>query len=259
MEEMIDLHLNGNLNLFFSDVIKCENYDIYYSDLIEDEYWNYAFIRNNNIDLRNISQIITNQMKQINRKPVMYIASNIVNEKLEQDIKNLNLNLIYTDCWMFLEDLNKFETYKSSIDFSIYKVDKELQSIFIKAITDGFSGDDPNDPYDSLSEGYKISIENSFQKNNNIINYIGMKKDMPVGTATVLYNNDKALIYNITTLKEYKRQGVCKQIMSYIINELNNLKIKEICLQTEKGYYTEEVYKKMGFKEKILGRAYSLL
>ena len=46
--------------------------------------------------------------------------------------------------------------------------------------------------------------------------------------------------------------------MSYIINELKNLNIKEVCLQTEKGYYPEEIYKKMGFKEKLLGKVYKI-
>ena len=86
-----------------------------------------------------------------------------------------------------------------------------------------------------------------------------MKSDKTVGTATVVNNKSKALIYNITTLKEYKRKGVCKQIMSNMINELNNLNIKEVWLQTEKGYYPEEVYRKIGFKEKFLGKAYALL
>ena len=162
MEEMIKLHLNGNLNLFFSDVIKSDNYDIYYSDVIEDEYWNYAYLKSGE-DLEKTIKEVNSKMKQINRKPVIYI-----------------------------------------------------------------------------------------------INYLGMKNNEPISTATVIYNQDNAVLYNITTLKDFQRKGFGKQMMYYILNELNKLKIKEICLQTEKGYYTEEVYKKIGFKEKILGKAYAI-
>lgn len=259
MEEMIMLHLNGNLNLFFSDVIKSDNYDIYYSDVIEDEYWNYAYLKSGE-DLEKTIKEVNSKMKQINRKPVIYITSNIMNEKMKQDIKELKLSLVYTDCWMCLENLNEFKTYKSSIDFSIYKVDKNLQNTFVKAVMDGFSGDNPDDPYDKLPEGYKISIERSYKNNWSdnikIINYLGMKNNEPISTATVIYNQDNAVLYNITTLKDFQRKGFGKQMMYYILNELNKLKIKEICLQTEKGYYTEEVYRKIGFKEKILGKAY---
>lgn len=45
-------------------------------------------------------------------------------------------------------------------------------------------------------------------------------------------------------------------MMSYIINDLKNKGIKEVCLQTEKGFYTEKVYKNMRFKEKMLGKTY---
>ena len=115
--------------------------------------------------------------------------------------------------------------------------------------------------YDKLPESYRITMEKSFQKkyeNAEIINYIAIKNETPIGTATILYNENKAIIYNITTLKDYKRKGVCKRTMSYIINELKKLNIKKVCLQTEKGYYPEEIYKKMGFKEKLLGKAYKI-
>ena len=261
MEEMIHLHLNGNLNLFFSNVIKSIHYDIYYSDVIEDEYWNYAYLKDGFNFERTIKEIIL-KMKQLNRKPVIYITSNVLDEELQQDIRKLNLDLIYTDCWMFIEHLNEFKTYKINNDFEIYKVDKRLQDKFIKSVMDGFSGDNPDDPYNELPEGYKISIERSFKNNWSdnieIINYLGMKKNEPISTATAIYNQDKAVLYNITTLKKFQKKGFCKEMMYYIFNELSKLNIKEVCIQTEKGYYPEEIYKKMGFKEKLLGKAYLL-
>ena len=44
--------------------------------------------------------------------------------------------------------------------------------------------------------------------------------------------------------------------MSDIMKDLIKLNIKEVCVQTEQGFYTEKVYKNMGFKEKLLGQAY---
>ncbi len=262
MEELVKLHLDGNLQMFFSNVMKNKDYDIYYSNVIEDEYWNYAFLNNNKIDLQNSKKIINERMKEIKRKPVIYITSNIMNEKIGKDIKELNLELLYTDCWMCLENLNNYKPYTKTIDFSICKVDNKLKDKFVKAVMDGFSGDDPEDPYNKLPEGYKISIEKSFlniaNSNIKIIHFIGIKNDETICTATVIYNKQNAVIYNITTAKKYQKKGVCKYMMYYIINELNKLNVKEVCLQTEKGYYTEQVYRKIGFKEKILGYAYLL-
>ncbi len=242
MEDMIKLHLNGNLQLFFSNTIQNKNYDIYYNNIIDDEYWNYAYIKNNQVDLRKIIQDIKSKMKEINRKPVIYITSNIMNEKLKYDIEKLNLKLLYTDSWMFLDNIDKLGTYKSSVDFSIHKVNENLQAKFVQAVMDGFSEDNPEDPYNNLPEGYRISLERSFKNDNDgkikMINYIGIKNSEPISTATVIFSQPRAVMYNITTSKKYKNKGVCKQMMFHIINDLNKLNIKQICLQTEKGYYT---------------------
>ena len=261
MDELIKLHLDGSLQLFFSNKIKKEDYDIYYSKIIADEYWNYAYLKKNQLDLKTIKNISLD-MEQIDRKPVIYITSNILNKKLKQEINELNLELLYTDCWMCLNNLEKFTINKNTMDFSIFKVDNNLKDKFVKAVMDGFSGDNPEDPYNDLPEGYKISIEKSFNNDVNSItkinHYLGIKDNEPISTATVIYNANKAVIYNITTAKKYQKKGICKQMMFYLINELNKLNINEVCLQTEKGYYTEEVYKKIGFKEKFLGYAYFL-
>lgn len=45
-------------------------------------------------------------------------------------------------------------------------------------------------------------------------------------------------------------------MMSDIIKDLIKLNINEICVQTEQGFYTEQVYKNMGFIERLLGKAY---
>lgn len=100
----------------------------------------------------------------------------------------------------------------------------------------GFSSDNPEDPYESLSDGYRIALEKSFNKTDSeyqVIHYLGEKEQEVISTATVVYKKDKAIIYNVTTNKKYKKQGACKQMMSDIIKDLIKLNINEICVQTE--------------------------
>lgn len=63
-------------------------------------------------------------------------------------------------------------------------------------------------------------------------------------------------MYNVSTHKEYRRQGVCRKMITEIIEELKERNIEMLCLQTEKGFNTEQIYKNMGFKEIFLGKAY---
>lgn len=260
MEKLIDIHFNGQLNLYMSNLIRKENYDIYCSDIIDDEYFNLAYLKNDKTSLKEIYEDVKISMEKINRKPILYITSNIVNSKLETEIEKIDLQTLYTDVWMTLNNLEEFGTYKSKIDFFVTRVGEDLKDKFIQAVLDGFSGDDPEDPYESLSDGYRIALEKSFKNNNNddykVIHYLGLKKEDAVSTATVIYKDDKAIIYNVTTNKKYQKQGACKQMMSDIIKDLTSIGIHEVCVQTEKGFYTEQVYNKMGFKEKMLGKAY---
>ncbi len=259
MEDIIDIHLNGQLYLYMSNKIQKQDYDIYYSNLIDDEYWNFAYLKNREVSLNEIFDEIKLNMNELNRKPIIYIPSSIIDLKLQENIKNSKLKSLYTDVWMTLDNLEQFESYKSKIDFSVYKVDEILKEQFIQAIMDGFSGDNPEDPYESLSDGYKIALEKSFNENDSeykVIHYLGKKEQESISTATVVYKGNKAIIYNVTTNKKYQRNGVCKQMMSDIIKDLIQLNINEICVQTEQGFYTEQVYKNMGFIERLLGKAY---
>ena len=134
-----------------------------------------------------------------------------------------------------------------------------LKEEFVQAIMDGFSGDNSDDPYESLSDGYRIALEQSMNKYDSkykIINYAGIFNEQVISTATVLYKGNKAIVYNITTNKMFQKQGVCKQMMTEIIEDLNRIGIEIVCLQTEQGFYTEQVYKNMGFQEVMIGRAY---
>lgn len=259
LEDLIDIHINGQLHLYASKVIEKENYKIILSDLIDDSYWNYAYLRNGSIDLNQVWENIKEDMKKNSREPVIYVTSNCCNKELEQEIKNINLECLYTDIWMTIEDLESFKEYKSKLNLKVIRVGEDLKSKFVQAIMDGFSGDNPDDPYESLSDGYKIALEQSMEKNDSqykIINYVGIFNEEVIATATVLYKGNKAIIYNITTNKKFQKQGVCKQMMSEIIEDLNRIGIEIVCLQTEQGFYTEQVYKNMGFQEVMIGKGY---
>lgn len=207
MEDFIDIHLNGQLELYLSRIINKNDYDIFLSDIIDDEFWNFAYLKNNNVDFQKVWKQIKNEMLDNNRKPLIYITS-LINNKIKEALNKNNLNLLYTDVWMTIDNLEKFKEYNSKIDFEIYKVNDKLKEKFIQAVMDGFSADNPEDPYESLSDGYKVALNESFKQNNTeykVVHYLGLKNNESITTATVIYRKDKAVIYNITTNKKYQK------------------------------------------------------
>ena len=105
----------------------------------------------------------------------------------------------------------------------------------------GDSADRTKMKFQKLCEEYKVP------------NIISQKIDE---LSKAIGKKNKAIIYNVTTNKKYQRNGACKLLMSDIIHDLIKLNINEICVQTEQDFYTEQVYKNMGFIEKMLGKAY---
>lgn len=253
-------HFGAQINLYLSKKLEYDNFNIYLSDIIEDSYWNLTSnIKANTKEKLDNDLIKINKIfKDNNRKPVIYMTPTSPIYKIRDD---LGLALESTDSWLILENLEEFPKYKSKLDITIDKVNDNNINEFIEAIVVGFSSDDPSDPYGTLPDCYKIALKNSWKIKNNskykLNHYLARYDDKSIGTLTAICNEEIAFIYNVTTHKEYKKNGVCKEMMSYVIKDLYDNGVRLVCLQTEKGFYTEQVYENMGFKKIFEGVAYS--
>ena len=64
-----------------------------------------------------------------------------------------------------------------------------------------------------------------------------------------MYGKNIAYIYNVTTNLDYRKKGICKELMSHSLERLTKIGLDKAVLQTEKGFYPEKIYKSIGFKE----------
>lgn len=248
IDKLLDIHMN---NQIYVKKITKDDYDICYSNEIDDEYFNYALLKETNTDLSKITKNVINDLKKLNRKPVIYSMS---------PINNKSLNKIYTDAWLALDNLSNFPQYKSDLDISIFKVTEEDKYDFVDAVLKGFSDSDEEDPYSQLSGGYRIAMLKCFDNKNEYkgIGYMAKYNNEIIGTTTVLYKEEYAIMYNVTTKRKYKKHGVFKELLKAVVDDLNDIGIKVLSCQTEKGYYPETIYKKLGFKEIMIGEAYEI-
>lgn len=72
-----------------------------------------------------------------------------------------------------------------------------------------------------------------------------------------MYQEKIAYIYNVTTNFNYRKRGICKELMSYVIQRLAKISVEQAVLQTEFDFYPEKIYKNMGFKEIFKGLKYT--
>lgn len=133
LEKLTELHFKGQIKIGSSERIEKEDYDIQYSKRICDYYWNYAFLKSADIDLKAVWQNIKADMEKLNRQPVLYLMSNMDNTKIEQQLEDCHLQHIYTDVWMTIENLENFANYESKIDVKISQVKEEETEEFIRS------------------------------------------------------------------------------------------------------------------------------
>lgn len=129
INDLIDIHFNGQLYLYLSNKIEKECYDIFYSNIIENQYWNLAYLKDNKVEIPFLYNQIKMDMKELNRQPLTYITSNILDNELEIQLQNSKLKTIYTDVWMTMENLEEFKNHKSKIKFSVQKVGYSIENL----------------------------------------------------------------------------------------------------------------------------------
>ncbi len=251
IEDLIDIHLNGDIDL---KKIEKEDYYILYSEIVPDIDYNYAYLKNNNVDIEDVIKRVKEDFKLLNRKPTIYILSNIMNDKLKS--KNLEINHI--DTWMVLDKIVEFKT---NLNIEYNRLKKEELSDFCDTFMINFSSDDPNEPYQGLDEGYRITFTDNYNSHDGYksIYYCGKIDGKIICTAMGIYKNKSIILYAGSVNKELRGKGIFKEFLNYIVNDLKKEEITNICLQTEKGYYPEKLYSKIGFNEVLQGTFYNIL
>jgi len=251
-EKIVDYNFEGQRLLFENS--KRYDYDrftIFYLNDFDDDYLNLAInlkaesIDDFESDFYKIKQFMNNQ----NRNASVLIYDKNLIKKI--NYKKMGLEISDDSVWLMIDNLNEFPIYKSEINIHIKKINKDEEKEYPYLVGEGFKKHSKLDPYDGLSESVITAIKRSCFINNQFIteHYVAENNEKKIGTATIMYNKEIAFIYNITTNLNYRKNGVCKELMSYVINRINELNIDMAVLQTEKGFYPEQIYKNMGFKE----------
>ena len=252
LEKIIDYNYEGQRLLFKnSKRIEDNRFTIMYLDEFDDDYLNLAI----NLKSKNVKEFekdfskIKEIMNRKNRKASVIINNENLLNKV--DFKSKNLEISDDSVWLMIKDFKNFPKYKSNIPISISKISKQEERDYPYIVNNGFAKKSNQDPYDGLSESIIEAIKNSCYINGQFFteHYVAKFNNQIVGTITIMYEKELAYIYNVTTKIDYKKMGICKELMSHTLNRLTKIGIDKAVLQTEKGFYPETIYKSIGFKE----------
>ncbi len=260
VEKIQDYNYEGQRLLFKkSKRLDFDRFTILFIEEFDDDYLNLAI----NIKAKNEKEFsedfikIKKIMNENKRKASVFINNNVLLNTV--DFKAKGLEVSDNSVWLIKDNLKNVIRYESKIPINISIISKKEEKEYSKIVGNGFLRNNKEDPYDGLSESVIEAINRSCYINNKFIteHYVAKYQERIIGTITIMYEKEIAYIYNVTTDINYRKMGICKNLMLYVFKRLTEIGIDKVVLQTETGFYPEKIYKNMGFKELFKGVKYT--
>ena len=237
-------------NLYIDEIKTCHDYKIVRSDFIDDKDNNFVFdLKFSNIaSFEMLYKVAAKELKD--REPRFYILKSEKNAKFLDYFKS-KYNICCEDSWFFTNVEKLKLNHKAKIDIDI-ELSQNKQEI-IDTILEGFSNDDLDGQNNEIFPAYRECLNNKLSvpvggTPYKTYHYVAKHNGKVIAISTITTDCKDAFLDNVTTLKEYRRLGVAKEVLTFIINQLKLKNVKNIIFTTIAGAYTEEIYKSLGFQ-----------
>ena len=169
----------------------------------------------NNIMFNNKKVALSFENIILNKQYSQIVAWPGMLKVLHSQLPNITDNLVSIEV---VNDYKSLEKWQTIIEYGLYNGQKQDISFFLNLINSA-----------------------------NIKLFMAYYKDEPATVIMSYINDDTLGLYMLATLYEYRRLGLARAIMTYIINNAYSEGLKYAILQaTEAGY---ALYKELGFEE----------
>lgn len=233
--------------LYFTGKKEEEDYIFCYSNIIDDEFWNIAYVKNK-LNKEKLSKI-EKDFSYKNRTPSLYIGRNDTyydeNKKL---ILENNYKLNDTDVYMVLDQPKEIDI---NLDIKVVENQEEYKDfmrVISSAYNDSVENPDENVYADCITECYYHAIKNTINSEKNL-HIIAYDNKVPVSVATLSYADGIGGINNVGTAQSHWNKGYGKQVIMYVIKKFQELGGGTLTLSTEYQSKNQKFYEKLGFKE----------
>ena len=249
INEVIDFYYRSNYATF--DVYeKHTDYFAAFSNNIKDVYYNHLAPIGSAAPLKLLKNNNEIFLKK-SRKPAICIMP--ISDFYGKEIKGLKKGP--TDVWM---RFNAGRTSPAGVsDFEAGLIDKKNIEDYVSSFQKSFTGG----VYGNLDAAYSVVERKFFEPDNNFLNLIAMcwYKGHPIGQVRTSLGGDKAFIYALGIIPEFRAGGAPGKILGdFIIRKCLDNGVKDIYLQTEHKSPLERLYLKFGFEKMFLGDYYFL-
>jgi GNAT superfamily N-acetyltransferase len=227
-----------------------------YSDVIENEYWNYAgLVSAEERDVPELVREVTDFFEAKNRPTTIYVSPSSRYEGLEEALVERRFERSFQDTWMFLSGSVSSEVSKPA-GVEIRALTPPDHDLFVELFELAYGGiPTPENPYGGLPPSYPEALRQSLGRtwtNKAVRHYIADIQDRPAGLATLIYAGELGCIYNVGTVPELRGKGVGTALSVRAVEEALEAGVKTVFLQTEADSDVEKWYEWLGFRRGFL-------
>lgn len=251
MNKLMNWHFDVQKGMYFDRYLSQENWSAFLSDIIEDEFWNYAVLPAN-CNLPDVLPDLEKMFATVERTPSVYIINGENCPDVIKYLEQNNYKKMSEESFMVFDSqlpmqMNKDMLIKQVMD------DKTTQD-FIEVFLSAYGGEKtPEQPYGELNKTYLDALTRSFENSEKFIHFVCYKGNTPVSVATLCFEKGKGGLYNVGTMPDSRGKGHGTAVTIACINEWKKRCGKVLFLQTETGSAVEQWYYKLGFKLGFVG------
>lgn len=257
MNQLMNWHFTVQKGMYFDNKIQINKCEVFTSDIIEDGFWNYAYIPSE-IELESTLDDIEQLFREAKRQPCFYIADSNDNNTKIQLLEGNGYRLFSKESFMTYTNKNTIIPIPSIKSLKIKRViETSMRKDFVEVFTSAYGGEiTPEQPYGELDKSYMDALVRSFKGINKFFHFICYDKNIPVSIATLCFSDGKGGIYNVGTVPTHRGKGYGTAVSNACIREWSNMGGDLLFLQTEKGSSVEKWYSSLGFKLEFVGMIY---
>lgn len=240
--------------MFFDNKKDTDNYILCTSKVMDDYFWNIAYLKNKINKETFIS--LENEFKIMNREASIYLGKNDISYDKNKELLLTNgYTLNNTDVYMILEKATKIDINTHIKIIENEKEYNDFMKVLSSAYNDAIENADENVYADAVTQCYYNAVKNTMNSKEHL-HIIVYDNDIPVSVATLNYVNGIGGINNVGTAQGYWNKGYGKQLIAYLINKFENLGGGILTLSTEYHSKNQKFYERLGFKEKYVMEQY---
>lgn len=249
-------NIDSNIGICITENKEYEKLKIVYSNTISDFYYNYihSIKASNNaeaIELLKKAENIINE--QINREFCVAVlpTDGYIFDKRDEVFDPNIYECVSNEVWQIYTDFENVQNIVTNCNLKISIEKTTDMELFSYEMYDSYVTGYDDDPYGDLDLAYKEAYKNYKKSTDRIEHdfYIIKNENEVIGIVEDAYDEEIFGIYCLAIKSSYRNKGIGKEVIKQLLQRCKEMNKKVAFLQTEKGFYPEQIYNKLGFKE----------